>query len=241
MTRTLTLLLLLSVNLLAACTDNTVKRQIGENGSASLVSFSNNSQHENTVSRQADALNGLSNDLVLASTIKGAKIGAVVGCGLAILSASNAKNCIVGAVTGSTTGALIGHSSGKIQIAQRVELVNPNQLVRSIRKTNDTMEILTTSLPDLLEAQNEELEVLSFNRDMGTLSQEAYEKRYSEIQASRTALAESLSLSASQANLATNNLENAATRSQTGLEWHFGATKQIAEQAESARSSISLL
>ena len=103
------------------------------------------------------------------------------------------------------------------------------------------MEILTTSLPDLLEAQNEELEVLSFNRDMGTLSQEAYEKRYSEIQARRTALAESLSLSASQANLATNNLENAATRGQTGLEWHFGATKQIAEQAESARSSISLL
>ncbi|MDE1130480.1 MAG: glycine zipper family protein [Ascidiaceihabitans sp.] len=241
MTRTLTLLLLLSVNLLAACTDNTVTRQIGENGSASLVSFSNNSQHENTVSRQADALNGLSNDLVLASTIKGAKIGAVVGCGLAILSASNAKNCIVGAVTGGATGALIGHSSGKIQIAQRVELVNPNQLVRNIRKTNDTMEILTTSLPDLLEAQNEELEVLSFNRDMGTLSQEAYEKRYSEIQASRTALAESLSLSASQANLATNNLENAATRGQTGLEWHFGATKQIAEQAESARSSISLL
>ena len=75
MTRTLMLLLVLSVNLLAACTGNTVTRQIGENGSASLVSFSNNSQHENTFSHQTDAQNGLNNDLVLASTIKGAKIG----------------------------------------------------------------------------------------------------------------------------------------------------------------------
>ena len=179
MARILTLLLLLSVNLLAAYTDNTVTSQIGENGSASLVSFKNNSQHENTVSHQADALNGLSNHLVLASILKGAKIGAVVGCSLAIVSASNAKNFIVGAVTGGATGALIEHSSGKTQIAQRVELVNPNQLVRNICKTNDTMETLTTSLPDLLAAQIEELEVLSFNRDMGTLSQGAYEKWYS--------------------------------------------------------------
>ena len=179
MARILTLLLLLSVNLLAAYTDNTVASQIGENGSASLVSFKNNSQHENTVSHQADALNGLSNHLVLASILKGAKIGAIVGCSLAIVSASNAKNFIVGAVTGGATGALIEHSSGKTQIAQRVELVNPNQLVRNICKTNDTMETLTTSLPDLLAAQIEELEVLSFNRDMGTLSQGAYEKWYS--------------------------------------------------------------
>ena len=74
---------------------------------------------------------------------------------------------------------MIGHSSGKTQIAQRVELVDPNQLVRNICKTNNTMETLTTSLPDLLAAQIEELEVLSFNRDMGTLSQGAYEKWYS--------------------------------------------------------------
>ena len=95
--------------------------QIGENGSASLVSFNNNSQHEYTVSHQADALNGHSNHLVLASILKGANIVAVVGCSLAIVSASNAKNFIVGAVTGGETGALIGHSSGKTQIAQRVE------------------------------------------------------------------------------------------------------------------------
>ncbi|MDC1223770.1 hypothetical protein N8Z91_02665 [Ascidiaceihabitans sp.] len=57
----------------------------------------------------------------------------------------------------------------------------------------------------------------------------------------RTASAESLTLSASQANLASDNLESAATGGQNGLEWHFGETRNIAEQAESARPLISLL
>jgi hypothetical protein len=124
---------------------------------------------------------------------------------------------------------------------RRVEIFNPNQLVRSIRKTNDSIEELTGSLPDLLDAPDKKLEALSFNRDMGIISQAKYEKRYTETQRNRTALAESLTLSASQANLASDDLESAATRGQTGLEWHFGATRNIAEQAESARSSISIL
>ena len=240
MNRTLTAVLL-STTFAAGCAENTVTRQISTNGSASLVSFTDNSQHENTVSRQADALSDLSQDFVRASMIKGTKIGTAVGCGLALVSAANAKKCVVGAVAGGAAGALVGHHSGKAQIARRVELVNPNQLVRSIRKTNDTIEELTGSLPGLLAAQDKEFEALLFDRNMGTISQAKYEKRYTEMQRNRSALAESLTLSASQANLASDNLETAATRGQTGLEWHFGATRNIAEQAESARSSISLL
>jgi hypothetical protein len=76
---------------------------------------------------------------------------------------------------------------------------------------------------------------------MGAISQAHYIKIYIEIQINRTASAESLTLSASQANLATDNLESAATRGQTGIEWHFGETRNMAEQAESALPSISLL
>ena len=93
--RTLTAVLLLSTTFAAGSVENTVTRQIGTNGSASLVSFTDNSQHENTVSRQADALSDLSQDLVRASMIKGAKIGTTVGCGLALVSAATAKNVLV--------------------------------------------------------------------------------------------------------------------------------------------------
>ena len=49
--RTLTAVLLLSTTFAAGCVENTVTRQIGTNGSESLVSFTDNSQHKNTVSR----------------------------------------------------------------------------------------------------------------------------------------------------------------------------------------------
>jgi len=65
--------------------------------------------------------------------IKGAKIGIAVGCGLALVTATNAKKSVVGAVAGGAAGALIGHDSGKAQISRRVELVDPNQLVRKIK------------------------------------------------------------------------------------------------------------
>ena len=53
---TLKAVLLLSTTFEDDCTENTVTRQIGTNVSTSLVSFTDISQHENTVSRQADAL-----------------------------------------------------------------------------------------------------------------------------------------------------------------------------------------
>ena len=99
--------------------------------------------------------------------IKENKIGSTVGCGLALVSATNAKKCVVGADAGGAAGALVGHHSGKTQIERRVKLVNPNQLVRSIRKPNNTIKELTGSLPGLLAAQNKELEALSFDRGDG--------------------------------------------------------------------------
>jgi 16S rRNA C1402 (ribose-2'-O) methylase RsmI len=95
MNPTLTDVLLLSTTFDAVCAENTVTRQIGTNVSASLVSFTDISQHENTVSRQANALSNLRQDLVRESMIKGAKIGTIAGCGLRLVSAANAKNVLV--------------------------------------------------------------------------------------------------------------------------------------------------
>lgn len=232
---------ILAFSLVAGCSNSTVTRQESLNAPVGLLSFSQNTQQEDVVSKQAHALNDLSGDIVRASTIKGLKVGAAVGCGLAIVSAANAQRCVAGAVAGGAIGAAVGHQSGKRQVAKRVELVDPNRLVRSIRKTNDQMEILTTSLPALLAAQDQELEQLAFERDLGQLSQADYDARFSEIKAHRAALANSLTLSAQQALVAGKNLDNAASQGQFGLDWHLGATKRLSKEAASARSSISLL
>jgi hypothetical protein len=234
-------LTLVVTSLLAGCADTSVSRNDLSNGPVSLLSFADNAQQENLVSQQANALNDLSQDILRASTVKGLKVGAAVGCGVALVTTGNAKRCVVGALAGGASGAVVGRQTGKRQIAKRVELVDPNQLVRSIRKTNDTMETLTVSLPQLLATQDSELDALSLKRDLGTVSQAAYEKRYTEIKTHRASLAASLTQSAQQANLASNNLKNATTQGQSGLDWHFGATQKIADQAKSARSAISLL
>jgi len=241
MPRRLSIFVLISANFLVSCADTTVTRQENATAPLSLLSVASNRQNEDIVAQQADALSDLSQGIVRASSVKGAKIGAAVGCGISIVSSGNAKRCVTGALTAGAAGAALGHQSGKRQVSQRVDLVSANKLVRSIRATNDGMDVLTTSLPALLKAQDTELENLSFKRDMGTITQAAFEKRYVEIKENRAQLAHSLTFSAAQAKQAGQNLQDAASQGQTGLEWHFGATQHIAKQAASARSSITLL
>jgi hypothetical protein len=70
------------------------------------------------------------------------------------------QKCLGGAVKGGAAVAIVGHHSGKAQIMRRVELVNPNQLARSIGKANIIIKDQTGSLHGLLAAQDKEIEVL---------------------------------------------------------------------------------
>lgn len=83
---------------------------------------------------EQDDLNKMTRDIIRKSTVNGAAIGAVAGCGLVLLSPSNAKNCVTGALAGGVVGATVGAAQGKKQAAKRVELVSPSALVRSIGK-----------------------------------------------------------------------------------------------------------
>lgn len=241
MTKRISALILISANLLTACAQTPVTRHDTSAETVTLLAFADTRYQEDIVARQAIALNDLSDGILRASTIRGAKIGAAVGCGLALVTAANAHNCVAGAVAGGVVGAVAGHKAGQRKVAKKVEFVSANNLVRSIRKTNTTLAAFTTSLPALLAAQDQELEKMSFDRDMGTMSQSAYEKRYNQIKNHRVALALQLSESADKATLAQSNISEASTKGQIGLDWHLGATSRIAKQAHSARSNISLL
>ena len=118
MNPTLTAVLLLSTTFEASCAENTVTRQIGTNVSASLVSFTDISQHENTVSHQVDALSDLSQDLVRASMIKGGQNWYHSWLWIGIGLSCNRQKCVGGAVTGGAAGALVGYHSGKAQIVR---------------------------------------------------------------------------------------------------------------------------
>ncbi|MEP5155167.1 hypothetical protein [Planktotalea sp.] len=225
---------------LAGC----VQSNQGVMSSRSTPAFQSSSSvtsDEMRMAEQTAALNRMTQDIIRKSTGKGAAIGAIAGCGLVILSASNAKNCVAGALTGGAIGAVAGHASGKKQAEKRIELVSPSALVRSLAKADDSMDIVTRDLPNLLAQQDAELATLNHQMASGQITEKQFSKRFEVIKANRAQLAEALSLSATQANVAHRNLQNAKAQGQTGLDWHLSATQSLAREATSARSAISLL
>lgn len=192
------------------------------------------------IDAQAKALTELSHRIVVQSTIKGAAIGAAVGCGLAVASA-NASHCLTAAAVGGAGGAVVGHVTGKRTVARRVEKVSPSAIVRTLRSTNTQMALVQTSLPARLAAQEEMLSHLEMQRATGAIDAISYDKARAKITSERKAIATSLIQTEENAKQAAANLQIAKQQGQTGLDWHISATSKLANEAHSARSSISLL
>lgn len=238
MLKTITPLALIAT--LGACAQNPSTEQATRFDGTPLT-FHNDAVVTRQVSEQTAALAESGRQLVRASTGKGAALGAAVGCGIGLVSAGNITGCARSAATGAVTGAVRGRLAGKKDVTRRVEIASPNAMVRNIRHANDQLDEIEVSLPALLAAQDAELDALALAQAAGTVSQTQYNERTTQIAADRAALAEALTLSAGQAELAAQNLRDAAAQGQTGLEWHISATSQLARETTSARSSIKLL
>lgn len=207
----------------------------------SPLTFHNDAVVTREVSEQTKALEASARQIVRASTGKGAALGAAVGCGVGLISSGNVSGCARSAASSAVVGAVKGHLDGKKEVTRRVEIASPNALVRNIRHANAQLDQIEASLPALLAAQDAELDALAIALAGGTISQKKHDRRKAQIAADRAALAEALTLSASQSKLAEQNLRAAAEQGQTGLDWHINATSQLAEESISARSNISLL
>lgn len=190
---------------------------------------------------QAVALKDMSRRIVAQTTLKGAGIGAAVGCGMVLVSASSAKNCLTGAATGAVGGALIGHATGKQKVAREIAAISPSAVVRSLRQTNEQLDLVQRSLPARLAAQDAALSHLDVQRATGAIDTASYAKARAAIATERQSIAAALIETQSNATQAANNLRAAKNKGQSGLDWHIGAASKLSEEASSARSSISLL
>lgn len=215
-------------------------RQDVTRSNADHLSFTQNADAV-AIQEQANALNLMADQLVRRSTLRGAATGAVVSCGLAALSVGGAQSCVAGAAAGGAVGAVLGRAKGEREVAQRVELVSANALVRSIRGMNGQMTGLQLGLPELLAEQDAELADLQIRRAAGAISQKEYEASVRAIRESRATIAEALTLTVEQTEVASRNMTEAMQQGQSGLDWHLSATNQLAREAHSARSSISPL
>lgn len=232
---------LIATVLLSACSTEmgpTIETSRADSGA---LYFYNDRVNEGPVIDQIAALNQASKQLVQKSTVQGAMIGAAVGCGLTVLSASNARNCLAGAVVGGAGGAVIGNRVGTRNVARRVELVSTNDVVRNLEFATNQFENIQTDLPRYIAAQEAELNTLTMQLVRKEIDQAEHDRAVLRIARERSDLAEALTLSARDVRQASRNLSTAAARGQTGLDWHIGAADRLASDVESTRSSFSML
>lgn len=198
------------------------------------------SQQEQVLTEQAVALDRMSKDLVRRTTVNGAAFGAAAGCGMAIVGGSKNK-CIQAALVGGVLGGVTGHMNGKAQVKKRVEIVELSRVLPSLRETSSQLDIVSGGVETLIAQQDAEIIALKKQVAAGQISQETYSARLSDIRMVRSELAQSLSLSASQAKQANLALLNAKSQGQTGVDWYIGATQKLEQDSVSARAKLSLL
>lgn len=203
--------------------------------------FFNDDITDGPVLDQVAALNASADELVKASTVNGALIGAAVGCGLTVISASNARNCLAGAAVGGVGGAVLGKQAGERDVARRVELVAANDVARDLNTATVQFQSIQRDLPGFLAAQEAELNSLTMQLVNGDITQDEHNLAVLKIEADRMDLAAALDLTARDARRVSDNLRTAARRGQTDLDWHIGVASTLADDVESTRSSFSLL
>lgn len=205
------------------------------------TSGSHVTEQERMLMEQAQALDGMSREILRNATLRGAGIGAAAGCGLALVSASSAGRCIGGALVGGAIGGVAGHAIGKNQVANRVQIVSRDDAARAISRTSARVGSLNTRLHDLLAAQDREIAAMKRARAADEMTQAEFDARLSAMRDTRAALGQALTLSAKRAAEARQLLLDAQHKGQQGLTWHIDATEELEADALSAKSAISLI
>ena len=200
--------------------------------------FYNDPVAQGPVVDQIDALTQSADALVKASRVNGALVGAAVGCGLTALAGANARSCAVSAAVAGAGGAVLGNMRGERDVERRIELIQPNDMARDINVAASRLDGVRTDLPTHLAAQEAELNSLTMQLVRNSIDQDEHDAAVLQIQQDRLALADALTISARDARQAAANLEEAARRGQTGLEWHIKETTEFADDVDSTRLSF---
>lgn len=240
MPRLILALPLATIAALAGCAELPNSRDAATRLDTSPLVFQNRAQDAAYLAEQADTLKLMAQDLRQKSTLRGAAFGAAIGCGIGVLT-SGADRCLAGVAAGGLVGVVSGSKAGKRDVALRMDTATPENLMRSLRTTQDHVDQMNKSLPQVLADQDVALAKLRTQRETGQISQAAYDAGIADIRNSRAAIAEALTLSGKEMQASRANLQNAVDRGQTGLDGHLDATRTLEKDVYSARSAITLL
>jgi uncharacterized protein YcfJ len=206
---------------LAGCTETTS----GSSSSASTkpsssVALSSSSQKtaaEKKLEAEAKSLNQVTNNIIVRNTVEGAVVGALAGCGIALLLGGDGDDCASGAVVGGLAGGVAGNQVGRAAAAKNVELVKRDQILANLRGVSTRLNSVEANLRSVVKAQNAEITSLNRQLAAGQISKSSYNARVNSINSNRRAVDSALASSERNIVKTRNEIKSAQRQGQQGL------------------------
>jgi len=206
---------------LAGCTETTSGGASGASTKpASAVALSSSSQKtaaEKKLEAEAKSLNQVTNNIIVRNTVEGAVVGALAGCGIALLLGGDGDDCASGAVVGGLAGGVAGNQVGRAAAAKNVELVKRDQILANLRGVSTRLNSVEANLRSVVKAQNAEITSLNRQLAAGQISKSSYNARVNSINSNRRAVDSALASSERNIVKTRNEIKSAQRQGQQGL------------------------
>ena len=115
---------------LSACTETT-----GGGAGVTQSAFGSSAQKtaaEKALEKEAQSLTQVTRNIVVKNTVEGAVMGALAGCGLALLMGGGGDDCARGAMVGGVVGGVAGNQVGQKAAAVKKELVRQDAIIANL-------------------------------------------------------------------------------------------------------------
>ena len=172
---------------------------------------------ERKLEAEAKSLNQQTTDIIVRNTVEGAVVGALAGCGIALLMGGDGNDCARGAVVGGVAGGVTGNQVGRAAAAKNVELVKRDQVLANLRGVSTRLNSVESNLRSVVRAQNAEIASLNRQLAAGQVTKSSYNARVNAINSNRRTVDSALAASERNIVKTRNELRSARQQGQQGL------------------------
>jgi hypothetical protein len=204
---------------LAGCTGTTGGDGASSSSGAAVASSvsAKKTDAERKLEAEAKSLNQVTNDIIVRNTVEGAVVGALAGCGIALLMGGDGNDCARGAVVGGVAGGVTGNQVGRAAAAKNVELVKRDQVLANLRGVSTRLNSVESNLRSVVRAQNAEIASLNRQLAAGQVTKSSYNARVNAINSNRRTVESALAASERNIVKTRNELRSARQQGQQGL------------------------
>ncbi|MEM7472690.1 MAG: hypothetical protein AAF340_15175 [Pseudomonadota bacterium] len=163
---------------LTACTEDTLSSVSGGGGGKKTA-------QERKLEQDVRSLNQQTQSIITKNTLQGAAVGALAGCGVALLFGGDGGDCARGAVAGGVVGGVAGNQVGKKAAKVNQELVKQRETIAKLSGINKRLGGIEANLRSVVRSQNAEISSLRRQVNAKQISASQYNARVKAIQSNR--------------------------------------------------------